>query len=161
MTAIAENSRATGAERAALARRRAAEAMRDGRRDEALDLARTAFALQPDDEETVRFCAWLFSNCADHAAAGAAYERLLALRPEWTMGHRHASGSFATVGDIERAIFHGKRASDRDPLSGECAFHVGCLLEQAGRPAEAVFYLTRAAALMPESGAVSRRLSAA
>jgi capsular polysaccharide transport system permease protein len=153
MTDAAENGRTAVAERAA-------EAMRSGRRDEALDLARAAFTGQPDDEETVRFCAWLFSNCADHAAAGAAYERLLALRPEWIAGHRHASGSFAAIGAIERAIFHGKRASDREPLSGECAFHVGCLLEQAARPAEAAFYLMRAAALTPGNGAVLRHLSA-
>src|SRR5579875_2669960 len=149
------------AERAAFCRRRAEELWHSGRHQEALGFARLAFDLQPRDEETVRFCAWLFSNGQDHAAAGAAYERLLALSPEWIEGHRHASGSFAMIGELERAIFHARQASDRDPLSGEFARHAGGLLEQAGRPAEAASYLARAAALSPGDGALLRRLSAA
>src|SRR5579875_3714627 len=149
------------AERAAFCRRRAEELWHSGRHQEALGFARLAFDLQPRDEETVRFCAWLFSNGQDHAAAGAAYERLLALSPEWIEGHRHASGSFAMIGELERAIFHARQASDRDPLSDEFARHAGGLLEQAGRPAEAAFYLARAAALSPGDGALLRRLSAA
>jgi tetratricopeptide (TPR) repeat protein len=149
------------AERAAFCRRRAEELWHSGRHQEALGFARLAFDLQPRDAETVRFCAWLFSNGQDHAAAGAAYERLLALSPEWIAGHRHASGSFAMIGELERAIFHARQASDRDPLSDEFARHAGGLLEQAGRPAEAAFYLARAAALSPGDGALLRRLSAA
>jgi hypothetical protein len=33
-----------------------------GRRDEALECGRRAFALAPGDPETAHFCAWLFSN---------------------------------------------------------------------------------------------------
>ena len=156
-----EPESAAAAERAAFYCRHAETLFHAGRHGEALDLARRAFDCQPHDEETVRFCAWLFSNCRDHAAAGVAYERLIALRPEWIAGHRHASGSFAVAGDIERAIFHGLRASDRDPTSFEFAFHAGCLCEHAARAAQAVVYLSRAAELAPENGAVLRRLSAA
>jgi capsular polysaccharide transport system permease protein len=153
---------AAPADRAASCCGRAEALFHAGRRDEALALARLAYELRPDDQETVRFCAWLFSNCQDHAAAGAAYERLLALRPEWIAGHRHASGSFAVAGERERAILHARSASDRDPSAFEFAFHAGCLLDEAARPAEAVVYLARAAELAPGpgTGAVLRRLSA-
>ncbi|HJU18599.1 MAG TPA: tetratricopeptide repeat protein [Stellaceae bacterium] len=157
MTGATES--APAAERAAFCRR-AEQLLRDGRTGEALALAHAAFDVQSDDEETVRLCAWLFSNGHDHAAAGAAYERLLALCPQWIAGHRHASGSFAVAGALERAIFHGMRASDRDPASFEFALHAGCLCEQAGRREEAAFYLSRAAALAPEDGIALRRLSA-
>ncbi|MGH7097674.1 MAG: tetratricopeptide repeat protein [Stellaceae bacterium] len=148
------------ATRAAHCCRRAEALCYGGRHGEALELGRRAFDLRPDDEETLRFCAWLFSNCADHSAAGIVYERLLALRPDWIAGHRHASGSFAATGDIERALYHARRASDRDPAAFEFAFHAGCLLEQTGRPAEAAFYLSRAAQAAPENSTVWRRLSA-
>lgn len=151
---------ASPAERAALQRARAEELFHTNRREEALAAAHTAFDLRPDDEQTARFCAWLFSNCGDHAAAALAYERLLALRPEWTVGHRHASGSFMVAGDLERAIFHGRRASDLEPISFEFAFHVGGLLAQADRPEEAILYLSRAAQLMPGNAVVLRHLSA-
>src|SRR6516164_4417969 len=89
-----------------------------GSRDEAVECARMAFALQPADEEVANLSAWVFSNSQRHEEAGAAYESLLALRPGWAEGHRHASGSFAVAGDIERAIFHGTSAS--------CECYEGC-----------------------------------
>src|SRR5437764_10253632 len=58
---------------------RAAEALfHRGRRDEALECGRRAFAVAAEDPETAHFCAWLFSNCGCHAEAATAYERLLA-----------------------------------------------------------------------------------
>ena len=128
---------------------------------EAIECARTAFDLQPDSDEVANLCAWVFSNCARHEEAAAAYERLLVLRPHWAEGHRHASGSFAAAGRLDRAIIHGKRASDLDPNSSEFAFHVGCLLEAAGRHPQAIDYLMRATALDPADARVLRQLSGA
>ena len=99
----------------------------------AAECAAAAFALQPDDESIVDVCAWLFSNCGRHGEAAAAYERLLDCRPRWAAGHRHASGSFAAVGELDRAVFHGVRAHEIEPDSFEFAFHAGCLLQTAGR----------------------------
>jgi len=96
----------------------------------------------------------------EHQDAVAAYEKLLAIRPDWAAGHRHASGSFAAAGQIERAISHGTQASDLDPTSLEFALHVACLLETAGRLAQAAVYLMRAAALDPADTNVLRHLSA-
>jgi ABC-type polysaccharide/polyol phosphate export permease/Flp pilus assembly protein TadD len=131
-----------------------------GSRDEAVECARMAFALQPADEEVANLCAWVFSNSGRHDEAGAAYESLLALQPRWAEGHRHASGSFAVAGDIERAMFHGTRASDLDPKSLEFAFHAACLLESAGQYLQSMNYFVRAAALDPADAGVLRHLSA-
>jgi capsular polysaccharide transport system permease protein len=129
--------------------------------DEAVECACTAFELQADNDEVANLCAWVFSNCGRHKEAAAAYERLLLLRPQWAEGHRHASGSFAAAGRLDRAIIHGRRASDLDPDSCEFALHAGCLLEAAGRPAHSVNYLMRAVALDPADARVLRHLSTA
>ena len=131
-----------------------------GSRDVAVECARSAFDLQPDKEEITNLCAWVFSNCGEHRDAAGAYEQLLAIRPDWAAGHRHASGSFAAAGQLERAISHGTKASNLDPTSLEFAFHAACLLETAGRPAQAADYLIRAAALDPANTDVLRHLSA-
>jgi capsular polysaccharide transport system permease protein len=131
-----------------------------GKRDVAVDCARSAFDLQPEKEEIANLCAWVFSNCGEHEEAAVAYEQLLAIRPHWAAGHRHASGSFAAAGQLDRAISHGRKASDLDPHSLEFAFHAACLLETVARPAQAVVYLMRAAALDPADARVLRHLSA-
>ena len=131
-----------------------------GSRGVALECARSAFDLQPEKEEIANLCAWVFSNCGAHGEAAAAYEQLLAARPDWAAGHRHASGSFAAAGQIERAISHGTKASDLDPTSLEFAFHAACLLETVGRPPQAADYLMRAVALDPADANLLRHLSA-
>ena len=84
---------------------RLSEALYHGDRfHEAVEYACLAFDLHADNDEVANLCAWVFSNSGRHAEAGAAYKSLLASRPEWAEGHRHASGSFAVAGDIEREI---------------------------------------------------------
>jgi ABC-type polysaccharide/polyol phosphate export permease/Flp pilus assembly protein TadD len=131
-----------------------------GNRDVAVECARNAFELQPEKEEIANLCAWVFSNCGEHEDAAAAYEQLLAIRPNWAAGHRHASGSFASAGHLDRAISHGRKASDLDPYSFEFAFHAACMLEDVGQPAQAVNYLLRASAIDPADATVLRHLSA-
>jgi len=75
-----------------------------GRRGDAVECGRSAFAVAAHDTEVMHFCAWLFSNCGCHAEAAAAYERLIERNPEWVEGYRHASGAFAAIGDIARAL---------------------------------------------------------
>ncbi len=99
-----------------------------GCREQAVECARIAFDLLPEGEEIANLCAWVFSNCGRHEEAASAYERLLEIRPQWAEGHRHASGSFAVAGRMDRAIFHARSASDLDPNSFEFASHAGCLL---------------------------------
>jgi ABC-type polysaccharide/polyol phosphate export permease/Flp pilus assembly protein TadD len=107
------------------------------------------------------FCAWLFSNCEHHEEAAAAYERLIECRPGWGAGHRHASGSFAAVGDIDRAIQHAARASEIEPNSPEFAIHAGCLLASIGLHRDAIGYFSRAAEIEPDDADVLRQLSSA
>jgi tetratricopeptide (TPR) repeat protein len=130
-----------------------------GSREVALECARSAFGLQPEKEEIANLCAWVFSNCEEHGEAAAAYERLLAIRPHWAAGHRHASGSFAAAGQLDRAVSHGRKASDLEPHSFEFALHAAGLLESIGRPEQAAYYLVRAAALDPADAEVLRHLS--
>ncbi len=130
-----------------------------GWRDHAVECAHIAFELRPEEEEIANLCAWVFSNSGRHEDAAAAYERLLEIRPRWAEGHRHASGSLAAAGQLDRAIFHADRASDLDPHSFEFAVHAACLCETAGRYADAVGYLTRAAAVAPGLSTVLRQMS--
>ncbi len=147
--------------RAALYCRLAERLFYDGDREAAVECARAAFDLQPPEEPVADFCAWLFSNCARHQEAAAAYERLLERRPGWAAGHRHASGSFAAAGDLDRAIQHGARASEIEPHSFEFANHAGCLLASTGLYRDAIGYLSRAAAIEPDNPAVLCSLSKA
>ena len=130
-----------------------------GCREDAVECARMAFDLRPAKEDTANLCAWVFSNCGRHDEAAAAYQRLLEFRPQWAEGHRHASGSFAAAGQIDRATFHGRSASDLDANSFEFAFHAACLLESAGLYEDAVEYFTRATGIAPHDSAALRHLS--
>jgi tetratricopeptide (TPR) repeat protein len=130
-----------------------------GRHEDAVDCARAAFAVDPRRETIADFCAWLFSNCGCHQEAATAYEQLLDLRPGWAAGHRHASGSFAAIGDVDRAIQHAARASEIEPNSTEFALHTGWLLTGAGLHRDAIGYFSRAAEIEPENPDVLRHLS--
>ena len=133
--------------------------LHNGRREEAVDCARIAFELRPQEEEVANMCAWIFSNCGRWSEAATAYEQLLEIRPGWAEGHRHASGSFAAAGQLDRAIFHASRASDLAPSAAEFATHAACQYEAAGRYEDAVAYLVRAAAVEPADSRVLRQLS--
>jgi ABC-type polysaccharide/polyol phosphate export permease/Flp pilus assembly protein TadD len=130
-----------------------------GWREHAVACARIAFELRPEQEDVANLCAWVFSNGGRHEDAAAAYERLLHIRPEWTEGHRHISGSLAAAGELDRAILHAGTASDLDPHSFEFAVHAAGLCETAGRYQDAVDYLIRAAAVTPDVSTVLRRMS--
>ncbi len=130
-----------------------------GQYADAVDCACTAFKLEPRCEAVADCCAWLFSNCGRHQEAAAAYERLLERRPGWAAGHRHASGSFSVIGDLDRAIQHAARASELDPHSTEFAVHTGALLTSAGLHRDALDYFRRAAAIVPDDPDVLRFLS--
>jgi ABC-type polysaccharide/polyol phosphate export permease/predicted Zn-dependent protease len=150
-----------GEQRAADCCRSAERLFYAGDRQAAVDWARAAFDVAPGQEPIAEFCAWLFSNCGHHQEAAAAYERLLACRPGWAAGHRHASGSFAVAGDLDRAIQHAARASEIEPKSAEFAIHAGGLLAQAGLHRDAIDYFARAAATEPDNPAILCRLSEA
>jgi ABC-type polysaccharide/polyol phosphate export permease/Flp pilus assembly protein TadD len=130
-----------------------------GWREHAAECARIAFELRPEQEQTANLCAWVFSNSGRHEDAAAAYERLLQIRPRWAEGHRHASGSLAAAGQLDRAILHAGTASDLDPHSFEFAMHAACLCETAGRYEDAVGYLARAAGISPGVSTVLRQMS--
>ena len=132
-----------------------------GRGDEAVECGRLAFAAAANDNDIVRFCAWLFSNCGCHGDAAEAYERLLEERPDWIEGYRHASGALAAAGARDKAIGFAIRASDLAPANADFACHAGCLLLDAGRFDEAETYLGRAGTLDPRNPQVLRARSAA
>jgi ABC-type polysaccharide/polyol phosphate export permease/predicted Zn-dependent protease len=147
-------------ERAALYCRLSEALYYGNRREEALDCARAAFELQPEQQSVADFCAWLFSNCERHQEASAAYGRLLEHRPGWAAGHRHASGSLAVAGEIDRAIFHAVQACEIEPGSCEFVMHAGSLLAAAGRHQEAFGYFSRGGQIEPDDPGVLRRQSA-
>jgi capsular polysaccharide transport system permease protein len=122
-----------------------------GRRDEAVECCRRAVPGVGSDTAMLRICAWVFSNCRCHDEAIAAYRRLIELCPEGIEFHRHASGSLAAIGRIDEAIADGEKASDLARQNPEFALHVGILLRNARRYAEAAGYLGRAVALEPDN----------
>src|SRR5580700_3508931 len=130
-----------------------------GWREHAAECARVAFEFRPVQEEIANLCAWVFSNSGRHEEAAAAYERLLEMRPRWAEGHRHASGSLAAAGLLDRAILHAGRASELDPDSFEFAVHAACLCESAGLYEDAIDYLMRAATIAPAVSTVLRQMS--
>ena len=83
------------------------------------------------------------------------------LRPGWAAGHRHASGSFAVAGDVDRAIQHAARASEIDPSSAEFAVHAGSLLAKVGLHRDAIDYFARAVEIEPDDPDLLRHLSGA
>jgi ABC-type polysaccharide/polyol phosphate export permease/tetratricopeptide (TPR) repeat protein len=136
----------SGADDALLNCRLAEALMRAERRAEALECCRRAFPGTQAAEPLLRICAWVFSNCACHEEAAAAYCRLIELCPGWVEGHRHASGSLAAAGRFDEAILHATAASDFAPANGEFALHAASLLLAAGRFGEAAETALRAAA---------------
>jgi tetratricopeptide (TPR) repeat protein len=77
------------------------------------------------------------------------------------VGYRHASGSWAAIGDVDRTTAYAAKASDLAPDDFDFALHAGCLLLDAKRIEEALLYLTRAVAIEPQSPRALRALSAA
>ncbi len=132
-----------------------------GRRDEAVECCRRAVPGLGSDTAMLRICAWVFSNCRCHDEAIAAYRRLIELCPEGIEFHRHASGSLAAIGRIDEAIADGEKASDLALQNPEFALHVGVLLLNARRYAEATGYLGRAVALEPDNAHALCELAAA
>ena len=150
-----------GGAAAAVLNCRAAEALfQGGRRDEALECGRRAFALAADDRGTADFCAWLFSNCGCHQEAAAAYERLLAWSPDWPEGYRHLSGSLAAIGDFTGAAAHAGRAVELMPDDNATAIHAAELLLRCGDVENAAGLVRGAAARDPGDDRVLRVLSA-
>jgi capsular polysaccharide transport system permease protein len=148
-----------GSSAAAVLNCRAAEALfHNGRRDEALECGRRAFAT--DDRDTAHFCAWLFSNCGCHQDAAAAYQRLLAWSPDWAEGHRHLSGSLAAIGDFAGASTHAVRALELTPDDNGAAIHAAELLLRCGDVESAARLVRGAAARDPGDDRVLRVLSA-
>jgi tetratricopeptide (TPR) repeat protein len=151
----------SGADELVVLNCRLAEALfRSGRRDEALECGRRAFALAADDRDTAHFCAWLFSNCGCHRDAASAYERLLTLSPDWAEGHRHLSGSLTAAGDLEGAVEHALLAVEFMPDDNETAIHAAELLLRRGQFEEAAALVRAAAGRDPTDHRVLRVLSA-
>src|SRR5207247_8206914 len=104
-------------------------------------------------------CAWLFSNSGCHGEAAAAYERLIALSPEWAEGYRHASGSLAALGEIDRAIALALRAVELMPDDNGMAVHAAELLLRRGRIENAAELLREAVRRDPGDARMPRVLS--
>ena len=132
-----------------------------GRAGDAVTCGRFAFDAAANDNDVTHFCAWLFSNSGCHAEAASAYERLLAEKPNWVEGFRHASGALAASGASARAVEFAIKASNLAPDNFDFAHHAGRMLLDAERLDEAAFLLARAAAVEPGNPTVLRDLSAA
>ncbi|HEX5453107.1 MAG TPA: tetratricopeptide repeat protein [Stellaceae bacterium] len=114
-----------------------------------------------NDFDTLRICAWVFSNCGCPAEAAQAYRAMLDRRPDWSEGYRHLSGMLATAGRIDDAVAAALRAVEIAPHDGEYACHAGLLLLEAGRGRAALLCLDHAVRLQPGSARALGALAAA
>lgn len=116
---------------------------------EALRLIARAHELQPENAQLELSHATLLFKEGDHAAAGIAYVRALALDPN--LGGAHIGiGQIALMrGDVKAAEEHFRIAL-RAGEDGHALAGLGAITLQRGDTEAAVRYLTRAAELVPD-----------
>ena len=156
-----QKSQITGPETARLACRLGEQLFYRGRSNDASECGRLAFAAAANDNDIIRFCAWLFSNCGCFAEAASAYQRLLEHQPDWVEGYRHASGALAAIGADEQALNFALQAVALAPQDSDFVIHAAELLLRRERIDEAAALLAAAVARDPANATLWRMVSAA
>ena len=82
--------------------------------------------------------------------AARAFERAVAINPEFAAAHQNLGVFHASRGDLPRALVHLKRAAELAPDSAEVLGDLGALFGQAGQIEEGIRVLQRALELRPD-----------
>ena len=132
---------------------------RQGRVLAALELARKAIEIDPDNSDTQNELGDLYRSIGSSRGAVAAYRRALELRPD----HPEAARNLATVLDklkpLEESAAAHRRAIEQDPGSAEHLYALAAVCGDMGDIGAAVEALKKALAIRPEAHAF-RRLGA-
>jgi tetratricopeptide (TPR) repeat protein len=96
-----------------------------------------------------------FERAGNDARAAASYERALALKPNFSIGHENYGELLLRQGRRAEAIAHFEAALELQPEYADAHANLGNALLAEGRVADAVRHLRRAATLAPDA-AVTR-----
>lgn len=128
-----------------------AQALQLGRADQAAAQLAPALASHPDHPEVLRLHAGILSLRGEHAAARAAIERAVGLRPMDALYHNTLATVLGTAGDFDAAIRALRRACELQPDLASAWYNLGVMLTRCVRNEEAAEALQRAVELAPDN----------
>lgn len=128
----------------------------NGRNEAALPSARRALELQPRSAAAALLIATLQERRGDLTAARAAYERVVALKPDQPAPIAAlARLLLRPPADKERALSLAQRARQLRPDDASAAAALGSVLQATGDPARALPFLRSAERALPEDARIS------
>jgi ABC-type polysaccharide/polyol phosphate export permease/tetratricopeptide (TPR) repeat protein len=137
------------------------EALLRGDIDLAIEKARRARTLAPQDMRVATHAVVVFCATQEHKDAISALRLLDNAGSLSAEQQRHLSGLLAAEGAVEASVEHAINAIRADPGNWEFARHCGVLLNFVGRSVEAAGYLVQAARSHTDDALVFFQLSVA
>jgi tetratricopeptide (TPR) repeat protein len=132
---------------------------KQGRIDEAIDLARKAIALAPEYGIAHYNLGNLYAAQSRLDLAQRHFDEALRLYPNYAEVHSNYGQLLAQLGDIESGIRYFERAVTLNPKLGVVQLNLGMALAKQGRMKEAIRPLQEAVRLMPDSAEASYYLA--
>jgi tetratricopeptide (TPR) repeat protein len=138
-----------------------------GRYEEAIAHCEAGLKVRPHEEAFCFNLARIYAEKRDFAAMKAQLEKVLARNPDHGPSHFELARQLEREGRIDEAIGHYEKAAEHDPTGESRSFLAGKYYEQgsgllrAGRSAEALEPLRRAAELMPNETVLGHTLAVA
>jgi tetratricopeptide (TPR) repeat protein len=99
-----------------------------------------------------------FAEPPDYRGAAELFEKVVALKPDWTEGHHWLGATYEKLGDEERAAREWQAAHDLDPNDSRSLISLGLLRSKQGRFEEAIGLLESGIALKPHYGFADAKL---
>ncbi|MBE2212441.1 MAG: tetratricopeptide repeat protein, partial [Opitutaceae bacterium] len=118
--------------------RRGQDRFRRGRAAEAIADLQRAIRLDPLSAPLPETLGFILDDSDRPAEAAAQFERAAELAPASAGPPYFAALAWAAAGDLAKAEKHLRSAVGRDPSHGRAWYNLGLLLNQTGRPAEAL-----------------------
>jgi protein O-GlcNAc transferase len=121
---------------------------RVGRLEEALEMARRAFAIRPDEVEAMDHIAVVLRSMDRRVEAIEFYRRAIALRPERAVLHNNLGALLKEMNQVTEAIACFRRALELDAKLAEAHNNLGVALKDQGRLDEAMACYDRALGIL-------------
>jgi len=132
---------------------------KQGRVDEAIDLARKAIALDPEYGIAHYNLGNLYAAQSRLDLAQRHFDEALRLYPNYAEVHSNYGQLLAQLGDLESGLRYFQRAVTLNPKLGLVQLNFGMALAKQGRTEEAIRPLQEAVRLMPDSAEASYYLA--
>jgi tetratricopeptide (TPR) repeat protein len=120
-----------------------------GRLDEAIEEARKALAIRPDDIIAHNCIGLAFLQKGQINEAMSHFEDDLKSKPDYASAHNNLGAALFQIGRADDAITHLQRAVELDPNLPDAHNNLGGALFQIGRTDDAITHLQRALELDP------------